>query len=73
MQKRITHYLISVCYLKNNFVNFYNFILEKEEYPSRISIEEYIGGSVQDSSNITVLGISPMSSDQYAQFTAGAN
>jgi hypothetical protein len=68
MQKRITHYLISVCYLKNNLVNFYNFILEKDVYPSRRSIEEYIGGSVTDSSNITVLGISPMNIDQYEQF-----
>jgi hypothetical protein len=70
MQKRITHYLISVCYLKNNLVNFYNFILEKDVYPSRRSIEEYIGGSVTDSSNITVLGISPQNIDQYEQFNA---
>lgn len=70
MQKRISHYLISVCYLKNNLVNFYNFVLERESYPSRKSIEEYIGGAVEDSSNITVLGISQMNQYQYAEFTA---
>lgn len=71
MQRKITHYLISVCYRQNQSINFYNFFLSDIEiYPSRKSIEEYIGASALDSDNITVLAITPMTKDQYEQFIA---
>lgn len=59
MQRKITHYLISVCYKENNQVVpiFYNFCVELQRYPSRREITEYILENIEDSSDVTILGI----------------
>ena len=70
MQRKITHYLISVCYKEKNqpLPAFYNFTVELVRYPSRREITDYIAETIEGASDITVLGISPQTTEQNQQY-----
>lgn len=70
MQRKTTHYLISVCYIKNNILEFFNFIPTIESYPSKFEIERYIDQINPGVKEITILGISPMTEIQFNQFNS---
>jgi hypothetical protein len=81
MQRKITHYLISACYLKKAVVKTHpdahtfekedcNFIVTLDTYPRKIEIEHHLMKTIEGIKDITILGISGMTDLDYEQYNS---
>lgn len=68
MQRKITNYLIAVCYSNQGRIEIMNFIVTIDIFPSKRDIENYMLKLYPNIVDITIMGITPMTDEQTEQY-----